>query len=856
MTARPGASLTTGRADPVLDALVEELTNRLQAGEVVDVDDYARKYPDHVETLRRVLPTLEVLVALGQSTTPHGGTEVAPGPAKAGALDVLGDFRIVREVGRGGMGVVYEAVQVSLGRRVALKVLPFASAMDPRQRQRFQVEAQAAAHLQHANVVPVFAVGSDRGVDFYAMSFIEGRSLADVIRDLRAMAGRAGAGPSPGALAAFAPSDPTPTGDPSGPSDSDTTGSNVRGRAFFNAAARLGVQAADALEHAHGLGVLHRDIKPANLLVDAHGHLWVTDFGLARFHREGELTLTGDLLGTLRYMSPEQALAKPGAIDHRADVYSLGATLYELLTLRPAFDGRDRQELLRQITLEEPRAPRRINPSIPRDLETIVRKAMAKEPDGRYASAGELADDLRRYLADEPIRARRPGLLAHTAKWARRHRRPLAAAAAALVVAAVAAAVLLWRAKGETEKALDNVRAANLALREARERERKVLDLVFDASDRMTIDAMTTVSAYGSVPGFEPEQFYRTALRFYERLVEQSSRDPSLGLMEARGRQRVAFALMVLKDPKADEAFRQALSSYEALAAKTPTDARVLTGMSETLQTQSLLMMFTGRMDTAKSAYRRALMLQREIVARDPENDQTLRAAAEMHQQVGIILESVGLGAESAQVRSEFFDAYAKALERLPDPARRRRRLATVRDLMGTGMAKMGRRDDAAQLFREAAEADASDPAPRIHLARLLAGPPDRKPHDPARAVALASRAVALSPQGGEPWGTLGMARYRAGDWKGAAEALAKATAASDGGEPLDALFLSMARWRLGDRPEARRRFDAARARLEAKKSQDTDVPGVLTEARALLEVDKPKPPPQDPAGKSGTRSP
>ena len=180
-------------------------------------------------------------------------------------------------------------------------------------------------------------------------------------------------------------------------------------RAFFRNIARLGVEAAEALDHAHGLGILHRDIKPANLLIDRDGSLWITDFGLARFPSDLSLTHTGDMVGTLRYMSPEQALARRGVVDQRTDVYSLGVTLYELLALRPAFDGRDHQELLRQIALDEPTKPRRINPAIPRDLETIVLKAMAKDPSGRYATAQELAADLKRFLDDRPILARRPG---------------------------------------------------------------------------------------------------------------------------------------------------------------------------------------------------------------------------------------------------------------------------------------------------------------------------------------------------------------------------------------------------------------------------------------------------------------
>src|SRR5262249_23357129 len=178
--------------------------------------------------------------------------------------------------------------------------------------------------------------------------------------------------------------------------------------AFFRIIAQLGVQAAEALEHAHGLGVIHRDIKPANLLLEGGGHLWVADFGLARFQTEGSLTQTGEVVGTLRYMSPEQALGRHALVDQRTDVYSLGATLYELRTWHAVHAGRDREKLLRQIEREEPRPPRQRNPAVPADLETVVLKALAKEPAERYATAQALADDLRRFLEDRPILARRP----------------------------------------------------------------------------------------------------------------------------------------------------------------------------------------------------------------------------------------------------------------------------------------------------------------------------------------------------------------------------------------------------------------------------------------------------------------
>ena len=289
---------------------------------------------------RRCLDSLAIVMAAAPRMRGLAGEDgsVAPG---AGMPAALGDFRIDREIGRGGMGVVYEAVQLSLGRKVAVKVLPFASALDATRLQRFKNEAQAAAQLHHTNIVPVYAVGCERGLHFYAMQLIEGRTLANLIQELRH------AGEPPHGMAA-APGPPTEAwcdkARAAGPATSaeaarsrrpaateaflgarrDTLAAfdtdkftmllsderRIARAAFFRTATRLGVQAAEALEHAHQMGVIHRDIKPGNLLMDVHGKLWITDFGLAQFHAEATLTLTGNLPGTVRYMSPEQATGR------------------------------------------------------------------------------------------------------------------------------------------------------------------------------------------------------------------------------------------------------------------------------------------------------------------------------------------------------------------------------------------------------------------------------------------------------------------------------------------------------------------------------------------------------------------
>jgi serine/threonine protein kinase/WD40 repeat protein/tetratricopeptide (TPR) repeat protein len=423
-------------AAPAFDDLVDELIARQQAGEAVDWSVLARQHPEHAGRLRSLAGALQALGELS-SASDSAGAGVAPLSAEVELLPgVLGDFQIRREVGRGGMGVVYEADQVSLQRRVALKVLPLAATLDPRQLERFRHEARAAALLHHPHIVPVYGVGCARGVHYYAMQLIAGCSLEDVLRDWR----------GPGA--AKEPGGQTTGPETVGPAEAATRPVAARSTLpFLQAPERFRriveviAQAADALEYAHTMGVVHRDIKPANLLLDAGGNVWVTDFGLARLGAGPGVTVSGDLLGTLRYMSPEQALARHGLVDHRTDVYSLGATLYELLTLRPAVDGATRQEVLHRLASAEPVPPRKLDRSIPVELETVALKALAKDPAGRYASAGELADDLRRWQADRPIRARPPGPVLRVRKWSARHR-PLVVALGVFLVLLVIALCL------------------------------------------------------------------------------------------------------------------------------------------------------------------------------------------------------------------------------------------------------------------------------------------------------------------------------------------------------------------------------------------------------------------------------
>jgi WD40 repeat protein/serine/threonine protein kinase len=377
----------------------------------------------------------------------------------------FGDFQIVRRIGRGGMGDVYEALQESLRRRVALKVLRVGPSINSVRSERFRNEATAAAKLHHPNIVPIFSNGDRDGLQFLAMHLVEGQDLATIIRGIRdRIRLRSESGTSEIPLDQRSTETATRRTDPkdnkgsrrlrahrsSDPNQDCLSGlsaeeypdasgwrSHAHGnRRYFETVARIGLQAALALEHAHECGVRHRDIKPGNLMIDVSGHLWVTDFGLAQLRnpdevtKEGgttgarteDLTLEGDILGTLRYMSPEQASGRRGFVDDRTDVYSLGATLYELLTLRSAIQGKTQQEVFRLLSFSNPVPMRRHNPNIPVELEVIIQTSMARDPVDRYETAGDFALDLQLFIAGEPIKARKPSIRRRCRGWLQQHR--------------------------------------------------------------------------------------------------------------------------------------------------------------------------------------------------------------------------------------------------------------------------------------------------------------------------------------------------------------------------------------------------------------------------------------------------
>jgi serine/threonine protein kinase len=384
-----------------------------------------------------------------------------------GARRVLGDFELVRPIGRGGMGVVYEARQVSLNRRVALKVLNGTLGLSHKAVVRFRREAEAAARLHHTNIVPVYTTGEGGGAHFYAMELIEGPSLDQVLARLRD-GSREKPSPSASPWLAETAAHETETETQTAPHPPAADGPAMvlssaldsgSGGDYFDTVARMVSDVADALDYAHRNGVIHRDIKPSNLLLSSAGRLSLNDFGLARVLEQPGMTMTGEFVGTPMYMSPEQISAGRAPLDHRTDIYSLGATLYEMLTLQPPFTGERREQVIAKIVFGEPASPRQINKWIPIDLETICLKALEKDPDRRYQTAGALAEDLRRFVNRYAIAARRTGPVGRLAKWVRR--RPALAAALGGVVLALAVTGALAVHLGQTRSQLTAERRQN-----------------------------------------------------------------------------------------------------------------------------------------------------------------------------------------------------------------------------------------------------------------------------------------------------------------------------------------------------------------------------------------------------------
>ena len=540
----------------------------------------------------------------------------------------LGDYLILQQIGRGGMGIVYEAEQLSFSRRVALKVLPEGEWVDPDKVTRFHTEARVAASLHHSNIVPVFSQGYDSGVHFFAMQYIDGQPLDQLIRRCQSVSEENGESqlatgsdlvdpgmrPSGGERSdEWPPMDSVlstivcePSVETVAPDDSGQTW--YQSQSYFRGVALLGEQVADALHYAHSHGVLHRDVKPGNLLLDSQGNIWLTDFGLAKDDLGLDLTESGAHVGTRRYMAPE-CFERPG--DELSDVFGLGLTLYELLAWQSAFQDSPVPCARQVIPLSQ------LVPNVPRDLETIIHKSIEPDPQRRYASAGELAADLQRFSAGEPIRARRISWFERGGRWCRRN--PALAALTGLV-----ALLLVMLATGSIMAAVHFSQQAEEARGLVADRERAVRtrqaalasqEKAYRTSEESRLDAEHNAKRARAVTRFLVSDMIsdlQPSRRRGKPLTVRSVLD--------RASRRVENAFV--DQPETEASVRQALGrAYQALGLNREAEEQLSAAVcqataalgkdhSETLITVSLLANSIGN----RGRYREALPLHQQAV--------------------------------------------------------------------------------------------------------------------------------------------------------------------------------------------------------------------------------------------------
>ncbi len=505
---------------------------------------------DHVVLSEDLNPTTETRETVSKSPLSQPGADKpsANDSPTSGHVEsaprILGDFEIRREIGRGGMGTVFAAWQQSLQRTVAVKILNQAVSSSSTAVVRFQREAQAAAKLHHPHIVPIFAFGEDDGVYYYAMELVDGPGLNAVIAETRE---RHLADTASSDLAETLPLSRTPTGavasnDPAvtrnGTGRSDTTDSAIAAAGLpeiissdehFHRVAEHMATVADALDYAHSHGVIHRDIKPHNLILNSDGKMLISDFGLARLAEQPGVTVTGELIGSPLYMSPEQVSGDLGSVNHRTDICSLGATMYEWLTLKPPYPGETREQVISKILTSEPLPLRVHNPRIPVDLETICLKAVERDPNRRYQTAGEMRDDLERYTASQPIQARRASLPTRLGKVIARHQFVSLSVFALLIAVVLGWALITSRQEVKTQTA-------------AAEQEAEQTDKILGYLDALPLEIggplrlaekavpiLTSEGADPSAVGTPTGIAGRATLDFYEDMVAEARSTPAPG---------------------------------------------------------------------------------------------------------------------------------------------------------------------------------------------------------------------------------------------------------------------------------------------------------------------------------------
>lgn len=564
---------TDSRVD--IEILAEEYLERRRKGEAVSVDDYANDHPDLADEIREVFPAFEAMQSLASDWKRTVADNQKVGPELPFQL---GDFVLEREIGRGGMGIVYEAQNTNLQRQVAVKLLKSSSLHNEKDIARFHREARAAAALHHTNIVPVFGFGEAEGFHYLAMQLIGGTGLDAYIDELRSqqdqesasspaqsqqVTGAAEVHPtkikgSPGTAATQkSPNEGQRCVSGAAKSGHDNPDSEYGSPTFWRQVALIGVQAANALHHAHTHGTVHRDIKPGNLLLDDEGVVWVADFGLARQNADGNLTQSGVLSGTLRYLAPEHF---HGQCDERTDQHGLGLSLYELVTLQSATgNGSSHAEVMRRITEAKTTPPRQINPEIPRDLETIILKAISPEATKRFVSCQMLAEDLQRFADGRPIQSRPTTRIERLWRWANRNPALAVSTAlsATLLMMVAAVAVLGYQAERQQRQRAEST--SEYAL--------QALDTVFDRYGRSQRSSeFVGDGAPTAVLTKDAATMLEELLPIFDALAAMDDQSSGVQLRAVTARRRVGRIQQQLGNfDEAINAYHQTIGSYHQL---------------------------------------------------------------------------------------------------------------------------------------------------------------------------------------------------------------------------------------------------------------------------------------------------
>ncbi len=558
----------------------------------------------------------------------------------------FGDYLLLNEIARGGMGVVYRAIQTKLNREVALKMILAGQFAGPEDVRRFHQEAKIAAHLDHPNIVPIYEVGEHAGQSFFSMGLVNGESLSTSVRN-----------------------QPLPPKE----------------------AAQICRVIAEAVEYAHGRGVIHRDLKPANVLLDETGQPRITDFGLAKRTDAAGLdaTATGQVIGTPGYMPPEQALGQPEHIGKHSDVYSLGAILYCMLTGRPPFQAASLMQTLKQVVNDNPVPPRRLNSDVPIDLETVCLKCLSKEPTRRYASAQEFADDLQRFLSGVPVVARPLGRPQRLWRWCRRNPTIAGMALALLVLLIVGTAVSSYYAVTASRRA-----------REAEHNFRRARAAVDEYFVRVSTDTLL------NQPGMQPLQheLLRQALEYYQEFLEDRHADADLEDELAATHYRVGLITEVIDGPEAALADLQtARRLQEELLNRTPANSDRLQALGATLTALGRVQFHSSDRNRARESYLEALEI-RSRLGKLNTSVESQRELANAYMHLAIIEQGTDGDSEKTQAREHYEQAQAirqKALEQADIAPSDRLKLE--RDF-GMGWFNLAQVLDDSQTVREAYE--------------------------------------------------------------------------------------------------------------------------------------------------------